>query len=301
MISPSIDLESQLEAFDLRFGRLVRDARKELERKANAVELIKEELETLPPRIFKENYKYVKKVSKKTSTYRFLDIKTFFQYLRLHCWNFFEYKILEVVINNNCSEELQEKMKNYKRDLQALKDRTTITEFLNCDITCDLVKKAKVPETFKKLTTKHVINPDTHTLSELDKFRIKMVREGKSVFVHRSLLECAMQLYTIRYGSIVVEWIFPEELTGVVVDILSSDEGQEMLKSLFIEKTLIDGKTVHTVSVSYIWFIYSVEGCVYSTITFLNVNTNLIATAIAYIYGIVCTKVLYNTLSSFFL
>ena len=222
-----------------------------MERKDNAVELIVEELESLPPRIFKESYKHVKKVSMKTSKYKFTDLKTFFQYLRLHCWNFFEYKILEFVINKNCSEELQEKMKNYKRDLQALKDRTTISEFLNCDITCDLVKKARVPETFKTLTTHHCINPDTHTLSDLDKFRIRMVRDRQRVFVHRSLLECAMQLYTIKYGSIVVEWIFPEELTGVVVDILSSDEGQEMLKSLFIEKTLIDGKTVHTVSVSY--------------------------------------------------
>lgn len=243
-VGPPLGIESQLIRFNQRFATLQTAARRQLELKVNAVELIEDGLETLPPKILKENHAYVRRVANKTT--KFTNVKDFFRHLHLHCWNFFEYKVLEVLINKNCGEELQERMAEYKRDLHTFKENTKIAEFFKCETALDIiVKKANVPETFKKLTTKHGINANTHTLLELDNFRR---RTAKEICLRRTLLECAFQLYSITPGSIVVEWLFPEEYTDFVVEFFYSDEGVALLRIHIIEKLLIDGETIPTVS-----------------------------------------------------
>lgn len=128
----------------------------------------------------------------------------FFQHLRLYCWNFFEYKVLELLINNHCTKELKKTMRVYSADIQRFKEGTTITDFIRSETGSCLVKTGtKVPETFKKLTTEYHIDPDTYSLSDLDAFCL-------SFCLHRKLSDCAIQAYSIKYGSIIVKWIFPK-------------------------------------------------------------------------------------------
>ena len=243
--SSDADIESQLTAFEVRFSHLQAAARREIECKQNGVELIEDTLDTLPPKIMKENCKYVRDVAKRKKPFK--NLKLFFQHLRLHCWNFFEYKVLEILINRNCSEDLKQRMRNYVESIKAFNERTTISDFIKCPISHDLVKRAKVPETFKKLITIHGdhINPDTHTLSKLDKFRTET---AKAICLSRTLSECAIYIYTIKHGSIVVKWIFPEEFTDDILELFYNEDGRELRRIHDVEKLLIDKKTVPTVS-----------------------------------------------------
>lgn len=219
-----------------------------MEFKHNAVELVREELTTLPRQIMTENYSYIKKVTKPNGVTKFTDLTNFFQHLHLYCWSFFEYKVLEVLINNNCSDKLKARMSSYVSDIQTFKEKTKISDFIRhakCSSYGLLVKKKPTPQTFKNLTTKHGINPDTHTLSELDAFRLET---GNRVCLNRTLSECAFQLYTLKHGSIIVEWIFPEELADALMSFIESDDGKKLLQEYFIETVLIDEKSVPTVS-----------------------------------------------------
>ena len=152
-------------AFQARFGRLQSAARKELELKHNAVELVEEELDTLPRKIMKENLRYITRVSNRAT--RFTNLRKFFQHLHLYCWTFFEYKVLEVLINNNCSAELKGRMKSYVGDIQTFKDKTKISDFIKYALQSphDLVKKTdpEAPETFKKLRNYNSLVNITHT------------------------------------------------------------------------------------------------------------------------------------------
>ena len=175
----------------------------------------------------------------------FANLKLLFQHLRLHCWNFFEYKVLEVLIKNNCSEDLKEKMRNYASDVRSFMSRTKVSEFIKCGIAFRLVEKIPdVLETFRKLSYEHDIDPDTLTLSELDEFRL----QTKSAVCKRyRLLECAIHVYRVKHKCIIVEWMVPEELINALTDFYYGQEGRELQQIYHVQKLMIDGKSVPTV------------------------------------------------------
>ena len=191
---------------------------------------------------------------------RFTNLKVFFLHLHAHCWNFLEYRVLEILIENHCSDELKEKMKSYVRDIQAFKDRTKVSEFIDCAADLALLQKAtSVLKTFNKFTVEHEINPDTHTLSELDEFR---TQTRSAVCRRYKLFECAIQVYGVRRKCIIVEWMVPEELTYALRDFYYSKEGQELQQIHHIQMVLIDGKsvpTVHTIMIIIIIIYQSIS------------------------------------------
>ena len=242
-------IEAEFAEFHRRFGQLQRNARKELELQHNAVELVKEEFNTLPCEIMQENHRFIQTiVGNPKGISKYTNLTSLFQHIHLKCWNFFEYKVLEVLINNNCSEELKARMSDYVSDVRTFKEKTTIADFIKYAKRSPyglVKKKGPPPQTFRVLLTKHNIDPDTYTLLELEEFRSET---GKRVCLTRTLSECAFQMYTAKYGSIIVEWIFPEELADPLVSFMDSDDGRRMLHEFFIERVLIDKKTVPTVS-----------------------------------------------------
>lgn len=236
-----------------KFGRLQRDARNELQEQKKSVKWVEDKLDTLPCKIMKENHKFVTELSRRVKP--FTNLRVLFQHLHLHCWNFFEYKVLETLIENNCSYELRERMRAYSRAVQSFKDQTKISEFIKSGIADYLGEKIPhVLETFRKFTVQHNIDPDTHTLSELDAFRVKT---GYKVCSRFRLLECAIQVYRVKYGSIIVEWMVPEELSDMLRDFFDSEDGQKLMQIHLVEKLLIDGKSVPTVSTIYVSPMYN--------------------------------------------
>ena len=227
------DVESQIKEFEKKFQYLNIEARKELEEKHNSrcVEILKDELTSLPSSIVKEHHKYVMQISKRMRP--FTNLTIFFEHLNLYCWNFFEYKVLENLIENKCSEELKERMSIYANDIEGFRQRTTITEFIKCGR--HLVKKRAIPPRFRKITLEHAIDPDVYTLADLDHFRIDTYEA-----LHLKLSQCAFQVYQVKYGCVVVKWMIPEEFAKPLKDLFNSRTGQKLLQKHSVDRLSID-------------------------------------------------------------
>ena len=136
-------------------------------------------------------------------------------------------------------------MKDYATDIQAFKDRTRVSEFINGAAELSLLEKAtSVLKTFNKFTIEHDIDPNTHTLTELDAFR---ARSRHAVCKKYRLFECAIQVHGVRHKCIIIEWMVPEELTPSLRDYYYSQEGRELQLNHRVRMVLIDGKSVPTV------------------------------------------------------
>ena len=238
-------MESQIKIFERKFKDLNVEARKELEQKHNlrCVEILEDELTSLPRSIAMEHHKYVSSIIKRK--HPFTNLRLFFEHLNLYCWNFLEYHVLESLIESKCSEELREKMSKYARDVEKFRRKTTISDFIKC--ARHLVKKRTIPPRFKKITMDHVINPDVYTLAELDAFRKDTLES-----LHLKLSECAFQVYRIKYGSIIVKWMIPEDFAKYLSDFFVTEAGQKLLYKHKVEKFKIDNIEIPIQSVSII-------------------------------------------------
>ena len=234
-----IDIESRFDSFERRFKHLQLAARKELELKINSVEIVRDELTVLPSVIMKEHHKCVTAIAKRVKPFPSLTL--FFQYLNLNGWNFFEYKLLSYLINNNCSKNLKAEMASYEYDMRDFQQKTTVNNFIEYGRNRIVLKERSVPPRFKKLILKKGIDPDSYTLAELDNFRQKTCAQLK-------LSECALLLYSIKHNCIIVEWIFPEEITEILSCFYSHESGQELLQNHRVESISIDETSLNSVS-----------------------------------------------------
>ena len=208
-------------------------AHKELELEHNTVAVTEDEL--LPEPVLMEHHNYIKSGIKGFRC--FPNLTVFFRHLKLYFWNYFEYELLEYLIKQRGSEKLKSEMANYTKSVKRFQQQTTLTEFISCER--DLVRKKSIPPNFKDMVTEHSIDPDDYTLYEIENFRVDVHR-----LLSTDLSECAFQMYTItKCDRIVIQWIFPEELTEKLFYI----EYQELMRSHHIERLLIEGESSHSV------------------------------------------------------
>lgn len=210
-------------------------ARKELEGKKDAVELVKDELTAMPGQ--REHLTTFKAIARRKRPFK--NLTEFFTHLNYHCWSFLEYQPLEHLIENTCSVKLKGRVKIYARDVQTFQENTTITEFLTHR--GYLAKKRRIPESFKKFKTEHNIDPDSYTLADLERLR-------KKTCIHVKLSDFALQILTITTNCIIVEWIIPEEIVEIISLFYSSEVGQGLLREHQVESIAIDDKSLHSVS-----------------------------------------------------
>ena len=236
-------VESQIKEFERKFQDLNIEARKELEETHNSrcVEIVEDNLSSLPRSIAMEHHKYVSSIIKRK--HPFTNLRLFFNHLNLYCWNFLEYHVLESLIESKCSKELREKMSGYARDVEKFRQKTTISDFIRC--ARHLVKKRTIPPHFKKVTLEHAVDPDVYTLAELDAFRKDTLES-----LHLKLSECAFQVYLIKHGCIIVKWMIPEDFAGSLSDFFSGEDGLEILCRHKVEKLKIDKIAIPIQSVS---------------------------------------------------
>ena len=216
----------------MQFKELNIRARQELEEKYNtrSVKVVKDDLTFLPASIAREHQKYVTKLNSRTRP--FINLTQFFRHLNLYCWNFFEYSVLENVIDSNCSEELKERMSAYVRDIEHFRKSTTITEFIECKKLP--MKGRRIPPRFERVTVEHAIDPDVYTLADLDHFRKDTYKS-----LHLKLSECAFQVYKIKHGCVIVKWMVPEDFVKPLNDLFDSETGQRLLLKHHVEKLYI--------------------------------------------------------------
>ena len=177
-------------------------ARKELERRQNPVELIIDQLVNLPTALSKEYLPVIRNIVMRK---RFQNILEIFFYLGVHCWNFLEYHILKQLILHQCSTRLKEEMEEYARDIQGFTTRITVTEFIK--YRRYLAKHKVIRNSLRKLITKYNIDPDTYTLADLEKVRVKTTS-------HTRLTDFALQIYSV--GAVFGGFASPSPI-GIII------------------------------------------------------------------------------------
>ena len=241
MIYPMIlDTESRIEELERQFTDIQIAARKELESREGAVELVKEQLIAMP-RQRKDKSSILEIVKQKRP---FRDLTDLFIHLNDY-WNFLEYHLLKQLIINLCSERLRKRVKIYGENVQNFQRNTTITEFIKYRGDLANLKGKRIPQLCKKLTMKHNIDPELYTLADLETLRKKTCSQVK-------LTEFALQIHTIMTNCIIVEWMIPEEIVEILSLFYCSEVGQELLRDHHVESILIDDKNLLSVSTSVI-------------------------------------------------
>lgn len=234
------DIESQIDRFEEWFEDLQLGARKEIEQRKHSVEKIKERLTVLPSTIMKQHHQYVIEIITQQCG-PFPSVLEMFMYLNLHCWNFFEYNLLKYVIEKFCSSTLRSDMARYARQMQWFQQETTVFDFIKYGRCRLAVEKPPLPPRFKELVLEEDIDLKSYTLADLERFRLDSCSNLR-------LSECALHLYSIRHNCIIVQWIFPEELTEQFVCFYCSEGGRELLQIHHVERATVDGQSLHSVS-----------------------------------------------------
>ena len=235
----ALDTESQIEELEKQFTDIQIAARKELESRKDAIELVDDQLTAMPRQYYIMHKSEIKKITRQKQHFR--NLKDFFSYLNECCWSFIEYHLLKLLIVNMCSDRLKKKMRIFAEHVQNFQRSTTITEFLK--YRRHTKKKSISPKLCKKLKMTHNINPDCYTLADLEKLR-------KETCDHVKLSDFALQVYSIESHCVIVEWIIPEEILETLSLFYSSEIGQELLRDHQVESIVIDDKSLHSVSIN---------------------------------------------------
>lgn len=213
--------ESQINLFEKKFEEVVFEAQTEVEL-SHDIDSLSVDLNFLPTELLE-----------RLEGDRVLKIYTrqLFHYLTLNYCNFLEYKILQILIESKCSENLKEKMSSYANSIENFKKRATVTEFIIHG--SHLMNKRILPSHFKSMVLEHAFDPDMCTLSELDAFR-------RDILIHLKRLECYFQIYRIEKGSVVVKWMIDEMFVASLNDFFHSKIGQRLLCEYQVIKIVID-------------------------------------------------------------
>ena len=140
-------------------------------------------------------------------------------------------------------------MAKYARDIEEFRQKTTITEFIRSGYLP--MKDRSIPPRFKKITVEHAIDPDIYTLADLDHFRKDTYKA-----LHLRLSDCAFQVFKIKHGSVIVEWMLPEDLKKTVQDLffMYSESGLMIIQTHNVKNVSMDGTEVTANSVSIICY-----------------------------------------------
>ena len=234
-----IEIQSKVDKLEERFEDLQLSARKEIEKKQNSVELVKDRLTVMPNVIMVQHQELMREIVEQNRP--FPNVVKFFMYLNLYSWNFFEYKLLKLIIERFCSRYLKSEMASYDRDMHWFQLQTTVFDFIQHVRHRITIEKKSIPPRFKRLVLKEGIDPKSYTLADVEKFRV-------DTCMHLKLSQCALQVFSFKHNCIIVEWIFPEELTDQLSCFFCSEVGQEILSSHHVENVTIDGQSLQSVS-----------------------------------------------------
>ena len=226
-----VETETQITALKARFTELQARTRAEIVSLNKSVRTISVKLsQTLPPRIEKDYRKYVH--SKRGGAQNNLD--ELFEDISEFCQNCFEYELLQYIINTNNSASLKNAMEQYGKDVERFKQHTIAVQYGKL-----LVKKS-VPKGYRKLTTKHAVNPTECTLARIDQFS-----EDVWNHPHSKLAECSFHLHGIIQGSVTVDWAFPAEFSYTLIAFFCGEDGKEVLQEHQIDMIMIDDAVIN--------------------------------------------------------
>ena len=146
-------------------------------------------------------------------------------------WNFLNFDLLEHVINKFGSEDLKQKMKSYKHELQSFRKATRLCDF----ISCWPVQGETPPETeLREFLAKMKHDWDNCTLEDLESL--------KGVITRKFFLpKFALRLREIKEGCITIIWLIPAPFVKGLNEAIESTSSQFFVEHK-VEAIVIDGQ-----------------------------------------------------------
>ena len=149
-------------------------------------------------------------------------------------WNFLNFDLLEHIINKFGSEDLKQKIKSYKHNLQSFRKATKLRDFIDCwPVQGETPPEAELREFVAKM--KH--DWDNCTLEDLDKL--------KGVITRKFFLPgFALLLKQIKEVCVVITWLISAPFVKPLQEAIKTTNS-EFLMEHKIESINIDGQDCH--------------------------------------------------------
>ena len=130
-------------------------------------------------------------------------------------------------------KKLQVQMKAYKQELELFKEETSLGVFGRAQDDC---LDSEIPDAFMKLVSHHDISQKS-PLKKVEKIRLELKKEY-------SLEDCALMLFKIKWGSIIIVWLVPKTTVKHIIETASfMDKGK--LSSIMLLKLELDGEVIY--------------------------------------------------------
>ena len=158
-------------------------------------------------------------------------IEAVFCHLNLY-WGYLNFHLLDHIIKQFHLSELQKEMNEYKAELEEFKNRTPLEVFGMAQKVDDPV----IPDGFVKLVSQHQFSKSA-TLKEVEKVRLALKKEY-------SLEDCALMLYKVLCGSVIIVWLVPNSVAEHILLKTSAMVNKAFRENLLTQLELYE-KTIY--------------------------------------------------------
>ena len=150
------------------------------------------------------------------------DVDDIFEILKPY-WNYVDYDLLEHIIEEFGTEQLQEEMKQYIAELEQFEKKTTVQDF-----SLATEEKVVIPAHYRKLSVKLEKDPKMFTLHDVRQFK-------KSVENESSLKEYSLLFQGVSCSSVEIFLAFPPEAHAKLSEVINTSQFRREHKVVSLE------------------------------------------------------------------
>ncbi len=164
-----------------------------------SVEDLQFDLTLLPSKIKPNHASYLKDNFDKLRNAA--NLQEIFMHLNLY-WDYYNYTLLQVIIDNYGSDDLKQRMQSYTTDIKQFEKETTVAEFIpHCNAKRDHSLNS---DEFIKLRSMINKPPSEYTLFEVEELRRTFCQEF-------NLPRFVLIFFDLEGGSVVLTWLISSE------------------------------------------------------------------------------------------
>ncbi len=190
---------------------------KELVEKHTSAEEFRKSIATLPLSLNKKTTLPINNVDQIENLMLLTDL---FHLLNANIWNFFDYQVLEYVIDKFGSDAIQDTMSQFISSFRKFEQNTVLYDFFECYPG----RMQKLPG-YTEVTANIDGNPKHFTLAELNQFR-----HNVCIKFLPPLSEKAMLFYKHQRDDFSITWILPSDLARQLQIASTSPENHEFFQ-----------------------------------------------------------------------
>ncbi len=197
-----------------------------------SVEDLQFDLTLLPSKIKPNHASYMKDNFDKLRNAS--DSKDIFLHLNFY-WDYFNYTLLQVIINNYGSDDLKQRMQSYATDIGQFWKETTVAEFIpHCNAKRD---HSLNNDEFIKLRSTINKPPSEYTLFEVEELRRTFCQEF-------DLPRFVLIFFDLEGGSVVLTWLISSEFEKRLCEEVGNHQIKDIKLRELVTSLSLGGKCV---------------------------------------------------------